>query len=78
MTDQNKKVFEETDKYREQRGRKASQEGRDSEFLNKDALDEDLISTQTGNEDADIVNSEHPENQEWNAREAQNSDKKVH
>lgn len=79
MTDQNKKVYEETDKFREQRGREAAKEGRDSEFLNKEALDDDLIETKKDKEeDADIVNSENPENQEWNAREAQNKDKKLH
>lgn len=79
MTDQDKKVYEETDKYREQRGRQAAKDGRDSEFLDKEALDEDLIAIPEENEDsADIVNSEHPENQEWHAREAQNSDKNLH
>jgi len=65
------------DKYKGERGRKAANKGEDSKFLNDDSLDDDLIDLDkrpTRKGDAGIVSSEHPENQEWNAREDQNKD----
>lgn len=64
----------ETDKYREKRGREAAEKDNDSKFLDKTALDEDLIEVDATREDDSegIVNSEHPENEEWHVREEQN------
>lgn len=67
-------VYEETDKYREKEGRIAAEEEKDTEFLDHDALDEDLVSKEEVAGDSAIVDSDHPENQEWHAREAQNAD----
>lgn len=67
-------VYEETDKYRKKNGRKAFEEERDTEFLDKEALETDLVSPEEVAGDSAIVDSDHPENQEWHAREAQNAD----
>lgn len=68
------------DKYKKKEGRKAARKGKDSEFLNKDALDADLVSSDDLNTEdhGRIVDSENQENQEWNAREEQNKDNPSH
>lgn len=65
-------VREETDKYREKAGRAAFHKENESEFLDDASLEDDLIDTDKNTGDADIVNSRHPENQEWHAREKTN------
>ena len=64
-------ITTEEDKFRKEEGRMASEVDRDSEYLNAEALDDDLveIDEEPSEADASIVNSKHPENQEWHARE---------
>jgi hypothetical protein len=65
----------ETDKYKNREGRKAADKERDSQYLNQESLDDDLIDTES-DDDTDegpgIVNSENPDTEEWNVREYQN------
>lgn len=72
MQDSNKKVFEETDKYRKQPGRKAAETGNDSDYLNQEGLEDDLVETKNDDDDSGIVDPNHPENEEWNVRENEN------
>ena len=67
-------IFNEEDKYRKEEGRMASEIDKDSEYLNAEALDDDLVEVddEPSEDDASIVNSKHPENQEWHARETAN------
>jgi hypothetical protein len=64
----------EEDKYRKQKGREAAQQENDSQFLNEEGLEDDLVNDSEIEEDNSpgIINEEHPENQEWNVREDAN------
>ena len=73
MEDHKKHAVEE-DKFKKKSGRKAFQENEETHFLDKEALDDDLIDIPDKSGDSRIVNSEHPENQEWNVRKEQNKD----
>ena len=56
---------EETDKFREDEGRKAAKKGKDSQFLNGEGLEDDLVSEkEVKTTDTDV--------DEWDAREDQN------
>lgn len=61
----------EEDKYRKKDGRRAAHKEEDSKYLNQEALEDDLVSEKEAGTDDDgkIVDSKHPENQEWNVRE---------
>jgi hypothetical protein len=67
-------ITTEEDKFRKEEGRMASEMDKDSEFLDAQALDDDIvdIDDEPSEDDASIVNSKHPENQEWHAREIAN------
>lgn len=61
------------DKYEKKTGRDAFQKNDETRFLDKEKLEDDLIDIP--DEDGDhgrIVDSEHPENEEWHTREEQN------
>ncbi|MFP5384842.1 MAG: hypothetical protein ACLGHN_02100 [Bacteriovoracia bacterium] len=61
------------DKYKKEAGREAFKENDETYFLDKEALEDDLTDLPEKNGDhGRIVDSEHPENQEWHAREKQN------
>lgn len=61
-------------------GRKAFKNDDESKYLNQEKLEKDLIDLPDDEEGdhGQIVDSEHPENQEWNAREKQNRDHDSH
>lgn len=62
----------EVDKFRVNEGRDAAKYEKDSEFLNDEGLDDDLVDLELDShddDDAQIVDSESPENQEVNIRE---------
>lgn len=73
-------VYNEEDKFRKEEGRMASEIDKDSEYLNAEALDDDLveIDDEPSEDDASIVNSKHQENQEWHAREIANERAQKH
>ncbi len=69
---ENKNTGVEEDKFRRQRGRRAEEAEKDSEFLNDDGLEDDLIDIKLddhADDDDLIVSSKDPTSQEWNARE---------
>lgn len=65
----------ENDKYKKAAAREAAQEESETEFLDGTALKDDLTEANPKIDNHGvIVDSEHPENQEWHAREKQNQD----
>lgn len=71
-------VYEETDKYRKEKGRQEAEAEKDSQYLDGEGLKDDLVRISDDKEDEFIVDSKHPENQEWHAREKQNEDNPNH
>lgn len=74
MNDKRPEIDDFNDKYKKENGREASEQGKDTQFLDKEALEDDLIDVpdpEKGNH-GQILNPDHPENQEWNVREEQN------
>lgn len=62
----------EDDKFRRQEGRKASEQNKDTQYLDGEALEDDLIDVDTDSNSDNRTGPEHPENQEWNIREENN------
>jgi len=63
----------EEDKYKKKHAREAAEQEEDTQFLNEEGLEDDLIDAKFDEEDGkDIISPEHPENQEWKVREKQN------
>jgi hypothetical protein len=60
----------EEDKFKKKKARKATRKEDDTGYLNKESLEEELISPEEIDtfEDDHVVSSAHPENQEWNPR----------
>jgi hypothetical protein len=67
-------ITTQSDKYKKGEGREAFQKDQETEFLDGTGLKEDLVTSKEGKADNHgvVIDSEHPENQEWHAREAQN------
>ena len=77
--EKHKKHDLEEDKYKREEGREAFRKEDETNFLDKEALDADLTDIPDENGDhGRIVSFEHPENEEWHAREKQNEGKAKH